>query len=195
MLLRNLGLGNGDLDDLTMRSAEKFIGRVYNVADAESCNEARATLLSKCRSPEALPPTSDAARLHIRRAHFQAMIWKLANLTNPTLPLPEKMGWSRLNAWQARTQADISCSCSWKLMVMVMVLHLYSAFSTWIYSNALYNTLLGTLPDYFMAQFLILFNLTSRIHRCLQNRINESDDRPQNRELHALLFTNSVWVL
>ena len=97
MLLRNLGLGNGDLDDLTMRSAEKFIGRVYNVADAESCNEARATLLSRCRSPEALPRTSDAARLHIRRAHFQAMIWKLANLTNPTLPLPEKMGRSRLN--------------------------------------------------------------------------------------------------
>lgn len=94
-LLRNLG--NGDLDDLTMTSAEKFICRVYNVADAESCNEARATLFSRCRSPEALPPTSDAARLHIRRAHFQAMIWKQAHLTNPTLPLPETMGWSRLN--------------------------------------------------------------------------------------------------
>ena len=34
-----------------------------NVADAESCNEARATLFSRCRSPEALPPTSDAALL------------------------------------------------------------------------------------------------------------------------------------
>ena len=61
MLLRNLG--NGDLDDLTMTSAEKFICRVYNVADAESCNEARATLFSRCRSPEAVPPTSDAALL------------------------------------------------------------------------------------------------------------------------------------
>ena len=29
---------------------------------------------------------------------------------------------------------------------MVMVVHLYSAFSMWIYSNALYNTLWGTLP-------------------------------------------------
>ena len=75
-----------------MTSAEKFICRVYNVADAESCNEARTTLFPRCRSPEALPPTSDAARLHIRRAHFQAMVWKLANLTNPTLPLPETMG-------------------------------------------------------------------------------------------------------
>ena len=59
MLLRNLR--NGDLDDLTMTSAEKFISRVYNVAaNAESCNEARATLFSRSRSPEALPPMSDA---------------------------------------------------------------------------------------------------------------------------------------
>ena len=84
--LRNLG--NGDLDDLTMTSAEKFICRIYNVADAESCNEACARLFSRCRSPEALPPT---------RAHFQAIIWKQAHLTNPTLPLPETMGWWRLN--------------------------------------------------------------------------------------------------
>ena len=33
--------------------------------------------------------------------------------------------------------------------------NLYSAFSMWIYSNALYNTLWGTLPDCFMAQFTI----------------------------------------
>jgi len=95
MLLRNLG--NGNLDDLTMTSAEKFICRVYNVADTESCNEAHATLFSRCRSPEILHPTGDAAWLHIRRAHFQAMIWKQAHLTNPILSLPETMGWLRLN--------------------------------------------------------------------------------------------------
>jgi len=42
-----------------------------------------------------------------------------------------------------------------------------------------------------MAQFTIL-NLTSRIHRCPQNRM--SDAWPQHRELYALLFTHSVWV-
>ena len=36
-------------------------------------------------------------------------------------------------------------------------------------------------------------NLTSRIHRCPQNRM--SDAIPQHQELHALRFTNSVWVL
>ena len=95
MLLRNLG--NGDLDDLTLTSSEKFICRVYNAADAEGCNEARTMSFPRCRSPEALPLTSDAARLHIRRAHFQAMIWKQAHLTTPTLPLPETMDWSILN--------------------------------------------------------------------------------------------------
>ena len=37
------------------------------------------------------------------------------------------------------------------------------------------------------------FYVTSRIHRCPQNRM--SDARPQHREYHALLFKNSVWVL
>ena len=64
---------------------------LYNVADAESCNEARTTLFSRCRSPDALP-----SRLHSRRAHVQAMIWKQAHLTNPTFPLPETMGYEKL---------------------------------------------------------------------------------------------------
>jgi len=59
MLLRNLG--NLDLDDSTAKSAEKFICKIYNATDEESCNKARATLFSRCRSPEALPPRSDAA--------------------------------------------------------------------------------------------------------------------------------------
>ena len=38
LLLWNLR--NGDPDDLTITYAVKFIYRMYNVADAESCNEA-----------------------------------------------------------------------------------------------------------------------------------------------------------
>ena len=40
---------------------------------------------------------------------------------------------------------------------------------------------------------LNLFNATSRIHRSPQNIM--SDAKPQHRELHVLLLTNSVWVL
>lgn len=121
MLLRNLG--NGDPDDLSMTPAEKFICRVCNIADAESCNEARATLLSRCRSPKALPPLSDAARWHIRRAHFQAMIWEQAHVaTNPTFPLPETMGWSKLNnklVPKLMSLASVPDSCDGKLWLQI----------------------------------------------------------------------------
>ena len=35
-------------------------------------------------------------------------------------------------------------------------------------------------------------NVTSRIHNCPQNRMGNA--RPQHREFHALLFTDSVWI-
>ena len=43
-----------------------------------------------------------------------------------------------------------------------MILHLYSAFSIWKYSNALYNTLWGTLPDCFDGAVLNRFTVTNR---------------------------------
>ena len=72
------------------------------------------------------------------------------------------------------------------ILVMAMVLHLYSAFSIWTYSNVLYNTLWGTLPDWFMAQFTISFNVKNRIYRCPQNRMSVMP-LLQHKELHALL--------
>ena len=38
-----------------------------------------------------------------------------------------------------------------------------------------------------------LFNVRSRIHWGPQNKMSYA--RPQHRDLHALLLTNSVWVL
>ena len=49
-------------------------------------------------------------------------------------------------------------------MMMMMILHLYSAFSIWKYSNALYNTLWGTLPDCFYGAVHNRFIVTSRIY-------------------------------
>ena len=82
-LLRNLE--NGDLDYSTVRSVKTFICGISSVTDAENCNKAHATMFSRCRSPEALPPTSDAVRWHIVWAHFQAMVWKQAHVTHSTL--------------------------------------------------------------------------------------------------------------
>lgn len=81
-------------------SVEKFICRIYSVTEVESCNEARVMLFSRWRSPEAPPPMSDVVRWHIQRAQHQAMIWKLAHVPHPKLPLPESSGWARLNGKQ-----------------------------------------------------------------------------------------------
>ena len=62
----------------------------------------------------------------------------------------------------------------------------------YIYSNALYNTLWGTFARLLDGAVQDL-NLTSRIHMRPKNRMSEA--RPPLRELHAILFTNSVWVL
>ena len=79
-------------------------------------------------------------------------------------------------------------------MIIVIVLHLYSAFSIWIliFKSALQH-FVGDFARLLYGAVHNLFNVPSRIQRCRQNRM--SDARPQNRELHALLFTNSVWVL
>jgi hypothetical protein len=51
-------------------------------------------MFGKSKSPESLPPTSDALKLHIERAHFQANMWKQAKVVKPVLPSPVTMGWS-----------------------------------------------------------------------------------------------------
>ena len=40
-----------------------------------------------------LPPTSDAAKFHIMRSHYQASVWNQAHLQHPDLPPVTEMGW------------------------------------------------------------------------------------------------------
>ena len=86
-------LGNGDIRPETIRCAEKFICRLYKVQTADTCDKARVILFRKCRSQEALPPTTDAAHLHIKRAHYQSMVWLQASCPTPQLPQVTDMGW------------------------------------------------------------------------------------------------------
>ena len=73
-----------------------------------------------------------------------------------------------------------------------MVMHLYSAFSMWIYLNALYNTLWGTFARLLYGAVHNLFDVTSRIHSYAQNKM--SDARPQHRELHALRMGSLIMM-
>ena len=74
-----------------------------------------------------------------------------------------------------------------------MAMHLYSAFSMWINSKCALQHFVWDFARLLYGAVHNLFNVTSSIHRCPQNRM--SDARPQHRELHALLFSTSVWVL
>ena len=42
---------------------------------------------------EKLPPTKAALKQHILRAHFQALVWRQCDNTNPNLPSPINYGW------------------------------------------------------------------------------------------------------
>ena len=90
-LLENLG--KGELTAETSQNAEQFICKLYNIKNVSKTNEARVILFNKSRSPESLPPTSDALHFHIQRAHYQAAVWRQAHLAYPVIPNPEGMGW------------------------------------------------------------------------------------------------------
>jgi hypothetical protein len=60
----------------------------------DTSDESRDLMFGKSKSPESLLPTSDALQLHIERTHFQASVWKQANVVKPVLPSPVTMGWS-----------------------------------------------------------------------------------------------------
>ena len=59
-------------------------------------NELRWFLFSnRAAEGENLPPTSGSLVLHIRRAHYIAMIWKKAYESHPRLPAPTEFSWKQ----------------------------------------------------------------------------------------------------
>ena len=82
-LLKNLGIG--ELADVTIKSSEAFICRIYNVHKTDSVDAAGHILFSTTGKPEALPPTSDALRFHLMQVHYQTMIYRNAHCATPEL--------------------------------------------------------------------------------------------------------------
>ncbi|KAJ8888360.1 hypothetical protein PR048_007850 [Dryococelus australis] len=88
-----INVGIGTLTEETLKSAEAFVCRIYNVHTTDSVDSARHVLFSKTGKPESIPPTNDALRFHFMRAHYQAMVWRNAHCAMPNLPAPVEMGW------------------------------------------------------------------------------------------------------
>ena len=71
-----------------MKEVEEFVCKMYKLDSIGSVDEARAILFSKKGKPEALPETSDALSLHVKRVCYQAIVRKPAHCSEPHLPNP-----------------------------------------------------------------------------------------------------------
>jgi len=88
-------LGNGDdLPSETCSRLEHFVCLLYRSKMHTTVNELRWFLFSnRAAEGENLPPTSGSLHLHIRRAHYIAMIWRKAGESHPSRPTPSEFGW------------------------------------------------------------------------------------------------------
>ena len=80
-----------------MEEVVEFVCKMYRLDSVKSVDEARAILFSKKGNPEALPQTSDALSRHVKRLHYQAIVWKEANWSEPRLPHPETLGLKKVD--------------------------------------------------------------------------------------------------
>ena len=104
IVLNHLGDPKANLDDVIKESTH-FIGACYgqkcDPSDTmssicyklwASCTERKgASILPKLKS---LPPTVEAFRQNVKRAHFQACIWKAAWQQDPPELDPLEFGWA-----------------------------------------------------------------------------------------------------
>ena len=100
------------------------ISRGFHMQTLQSVtDEARDLMFGKSKSPESLPPTSDALKLHIERAHFQASVWKQANCCQASFAFSYnyglELGWWSFNTTSYDTWSDPT-SMSWNDIVSVL---------------------------------------------------------------------------
>jgi len=88
-------LGNIPLSENAVANVEKFVVKLYKTNDnIKTCDAARYVLFGKTKKTDSLPPCSDTIRQHIKRAHYQTVIWEKAYLTHIDAPTPASSGWS-----------------------------------------------------------------------------------------------------
>ena len=84
-----------DIDESTFKVLEQLFCHLYGVPEKSEINEVRYIKFCKENVPEPnkLPPTEDELRQHIKRANYQAFVWKRALDVNPNIPSPVGNGW------------------------------------------------------------------------------------------------------
>lgn len=80
-----------------MQCTEEYVCKLYSsTTSIKNVGKLRWKLFKRSQSEaEKLPPTSDALRYHILRAHYQAMVWHHAGHAKPQLPAAYRYGWKQ----------------------------------------------------------------------------------------------------
>ena len=84
-----------NIEERVVESVNQAVSVIYSGKLMANTDDARYDLFSKKGlSSEKLPPTSDALYMHIRRANYQAYIWKSTTVPILDLPSPLDAGWT-----------------------------------------------------------------------------------------------------
>ena len=91
-----------ELETVTMPSAEtgksleKYACHMYSSqAEFDETGKLHWQLFKHAHAEaEKMPLTKDVLKYHILRAHYQAVVWSLAAILQPTLPQPTMFGWN-----------------------------------------------------------------------------------------------------
>lgn len=76
----------------------KFVCLLYGDKDSDNVNKCRFALFKKGKSSDdALPPTCDSLAQHIRRANFQAAIWRRCLEVQISIPPATENGWKLID--------------------------------------------------------------------------------------------------
>ena len=78
-----------------LEKAEEFVCKLYNPSgNIKEIHQLRCSHFRMGKkNPENIPPTQDALHQHLLRAHYQAFLWKNANIANLDIPSPTTSGW------------------------------------------------------------------------------------------------------
>ena len=88
------GLDHPILTQAVQAFIVKFVCQIYGVPNVLTTDESRVILFKNGHPAEALPPTSDTLHYHILRLHYQALVWNLAHILKPALPVLSRHGWA-----------------------------------------------------------------------------------------------------
>ena len=113
-----------EISERVLETIETMVCELYGT-NKTSITEARYKKFCKKSMPDPcmLPPTKDELELHIKRANFQAFIWKKAVEREPDIPSPVGHGWDVKDGylevvWMTEKPAPESILelivCSWK---------------------------------------------------------------------------------